>query len=36
MLVMRDHLEQCADEAARSRDTGAYDALMDAIYRFMD
>ena len=32
--VLRNYLERCATDAIRSGDTGIYDELMDAIYKF--
>ena len=33
--VLRNYLERCATEAIRSGDTGVYDDLMEAIYKFV-
>ena len=32
--VLRNYLERCATDAIRSGDTGVYDELMEAIYKF--
>lgn len=32
--VLRNYLERCATDAIRSGETGVYDDLMDAIYKF--
>jgi DNA-binding FrmR family transcriptional regulator len=32
--VLRNYLERCATDAIKSNDPGAYDELMDAIYKF--
>jgi DNA-binding FrmR family transcriptional regulator len=34
-VVMRNYLERCATDAIRSGDSGVYDELMDAIYKFV-
>jgi DNA-binding FrmR family transcriptional regulator len=33
--VLRNYLERCAADAIRSGDTGVYDELMEAIYKFV-
>ncbi len=33
--VLRNYLERCATDAIRSGETGVYDELMDAIYKFV-
>ena len=33
--VLRNYLERCATDAIRSGDTGVYDQLMEAIYKFV-
>ena len=33
--VLRNYLERCATDAIRSGDTGVYDELMEAIYKFV-
>ena len=32
--VLRNYLERCATDAIRSGESGVYDELMDAIYKF--
>ena len=32
--VLRNYLERCATDAIRSGETGVYDELMEAIYKF--
>jgi len=34
-VVLRNYLERCATDAIRSGDTGVYDELMEAIYKFV-
>ena len=33
--VLRNYLERCATDAIRSGDTGIYDELMEAIFKFV-
>ncbi len=33
-IVLRNYLENCATQAIRQSDPGAYDELMEAIYKF--
>lgn len=33
--VLRNYLERCATDAIRSGETGVYDELMEAIYKFV-
>ena len=33
--VLRNYLERCATDSIRSGDTGVYDELMEAIYKFV-
>ena len=33
--VLRNYLERCATDAIRSGDSGVYDELMEAIYKFV-